>query len=90
VEFTNTNPLQVSRTLDSTIVSYPIATLGRSSSFQLQSSTDLINWAEAFPGGQFFVIGEEEHFYSPGLGRFSQSASLPSDDIRFFRLIHLP
>ncbi len=89
-EFTNTNPLQVSRTLVSTTINYPIATLGRSANFQLQSSTDLINWGEAFPGGQFFVIGEEEHFYRPGLGRFSQSATLPSDAIRFFRLIHLP
>ncbi len=89
-EFTKTHPLTVSRTSTSSSISYPVSSLGQATSFQIQSSTDLVNWGDAFPGGQFFVIGEEEHFHRPGLGRFSQSAVIPADGIRFFRLIHQP
>lgn len=89
-EFTTPHPVKVSRTLDSTYLSFPVATLGKASPFYLQSSTDLINWGDPFPLGQIAIVGEEEHYYQPGIGRFSQSATLPTDRVRYFRLIHQP
>ena len=89
-EFTSNHPLKASRISNSTSISYPISSLGQAALFRLQSSTDLINWGDPFPGSQLPTISEEEHFYGSGVGKFSQSMILLSDKIRFFRLIHQP
>ncbi|MEN8772970.1 MAG: sulfatase-like hydrolase/transferase [Akkermansiaceae bacterium] len=89
-QFTKPYPLKVSRTLDSTYIDFPVATLGKAHSFHLQSSTDLINWGDPFPRAQFTIVGEEEHFHKPGLGRFSLGAIIPMDRVRYFRLILQP
>jgi hypothetical protein len=89
-KFTKNHPLKASRISSSTAVSYPLSSLGQATLFRLQSSTDLINWDDSFPGGQLPILKEEEHFYSPGLGKFSQNIILPSDETRFFRFIHEP
>jgi hypothetical protein len=89
-KFTKNHPLKASRISSSTAFSYPLSSLGKATLFRLQSSTDLINWDDSFPGGQLPILKEEEHFYSPGLGKFSQNIILPSDETRFFRFIHEP
>lgn len=89
-EFTKIHPLKAFRSSNSTFVSYPISSLGQATLFQLQSSTDLINWGNPFPEGKFPTISKEENFYGSGVGKISQSIMLPSDKIRFFRLIHQP
>lgn len=89
-EFTKTHPIKASRISNSTSVSYPISSLGKSTLFRLQSSSDLINWGDPFPGGQLPTLRQEEHFYSPGISKISQNVILPSDETRFFRFIHQP
>ncbi|MGB1888033.1 MAG: hypothetical protein ACPHOK_00385, partial [Akkermansiaceae bacterium] len=89
-KFTKSHPLKASRISSATSVSYPISSLGQATLFRLQSSTDLINWDDSFPGGQSPTLKEEEHFYGPGIGKFSQNIIIPSDETRFFRFIHQP
>jgi len=89
-EFTKTHPLKASRRSGSTSVSYPISSLGQTTLFRLQSSTDLINWDDSLPGDQLPTVKEEKHFYSPGLGKVSQNITLPLEKTRFFRFIHQP
>ncbi|MBT7214657.1 MAG: hypothetical protein HN869_05550, partial [Verrucomicrobia bacterium] len=89
-KFTKSHPLKASRISSATSVSYPISTLGQATLFRLQSSTNLINWDDSFPGGQSPTLSEEEHFYGPGIGKFSQNIIIPSDETRFFRFIHQP
>ena len=89
-KFTKSHPLKASRISSATSVSYPISTLGQATLFRLQSSTNLINWDDSFPGGQSPTLREEEHFYGPGIGKFSQNIIIPSDETRFFRFIHQP
>jgi len=86
----SSNPLQVTSDGSFLNISYPVSSLAKQTSVQLQFSQDLLTWQDSPPSDGIPVVGEIENFYRPGLNKVSITYPMLPSRTHFVRLISAP